>query len=35
MERVKYNRVEVNHGNMAKTLPVYEMYLNGGIVTKV
>ena len=27
MERVKYNRVEVNHGNMAKKFPVYEIYL--------
>ena len=29
MERVKYNRVEVNHGNMAKKFPVYEIYLDG------
>ena len=35
MERVKYNRVEVNHGNMAKKFPVYEIYLDGVIVTKV
>jgi len=33
MERVKYNRVEVNHGNMK--FPVYEIYLDGVIVTKV
>ena len=31
MERVKYNRVEVNHGNMAKKFPVYEIYLDGVI----
>ena len=35
MERVKYNRVEVNHGNMAKKFPVYDIYLDGVIVTKV
>ena len=35
MERVKYNRVEVNHGNMTKKFPVYEFYLDGVIVTKV
>ena len=35
MERVKYNRVEVNHGNMTKKFPVYEIYLDGVIVTKV
>ena len=35
MERVKYNRVEVNHGNMAKKFPVYVIYLDGVIVTKV
>ena len=31
MERVKYNKVEVSHGNIAKKFPVYVIY----IVTKV
>ena len=35
MERVKYNKVEVNHGNSLKKFPVYEIYLDGVIVTKV
>ena len=35
MERVKYNRVEVSHGNTAKKFPVYEIYLDGVIITKV
>ena len=35
MERVKYNKVEVSHGNIAKKFPVYEIYLDGVIVTKV
>ena len=34
MERVKMNKVEVSHGNTAK-FPVYEIYLDGVIVTKV
>ena len=29
MERVKYNKVEVSHGNIAKKFPVYEIYLDG------
>lgn len=35
MERVKYNKVEVYHGNSTKKFPVYEIYLDGVIVTKV
>ena len=35
MERVKYNRVEVSHGNTAKKFPVYEIYLDGVIITTV
>ena len=35
MERIKYNRVEVSHGNTAKKFPVYEIYLDGVIITKV
>lgn len=35
MERVKYNRVEVSHGNTSKKFPVYEIYLDGVIITKV
>ena len=35
MERVKYNRVEVNPGNMDKKFQVYEISLDGVIVTKV
>ena len=31
MERVKYNRVEVSHGNTSKKFPVYEIYLDGVI----
>ena len=34
MERVKYNRVEVSHGNTSKKFPVYEIYLDGVIITK-
>lgn len=35
MERVKYNKVVVAHGDTAKKFPVYEIYLDGVIVTKV
>ena len=35
MERVKYSEVEVKHGNSSKKFPVYEIYLDGMIVTKV
>lgn len=35
MERVKFSRVEVYHGNSPKKFPVYEIYLDGVIVTKV
>ena len=35
MERVKYNKVEVCHGDSQKKFPVYEIYLDGVIVTKV
>jgi hypothetical protein len=35
MERVKYSKVEVKHGNSSKKFPVYEIYLDGMIVTKV
>lgn len=35
MERVKYSKVEVQHGNSNKKFPVYEIYLDGMIVTKV
>mgnify|MGYP001623168570 FL=1 len=35
MERVKMNKVEVSHGNTIKKFPVYEIYLDGVIVTKV
>lgn len=35
MERVKYSKVEVYHGNSTRKFPVYEIYLDGVIVTKV
>ena len=35
MERVKYNKVEVCHGDSQNKFPVYEIYLDGVIVTKV
>ena len=35
MERVKYSKVEVKHGNSVKKFPVYEIYLDDMIVTKV
>lgn len=35
MERVKYSKVEVKHGNSVKKFPVYEIYLDDIIVTKV
>ena len=35
MERVKYNKVEVHHGDSEKKFPVYEIYLDNVIVTKV
>ena len=35
MERVKYSKVEVCHGDTAKKFLVYEIYLDGVIVTKV
>ena len=35
MERVKYSKVEVKHGNSSKKFPVYEIYLDGMMVTKV
>lgn len=35
MERVKFSRVEVYHGDCPKKFPVYEIYLDGVIVTKV
>ena len=35
MERVKYNRVEVSHSNTSNKFPVYEIYLDGVIITKV
>ena len=31
MERVKYNKVEVSHGNIAKKFPVYEIYLDESV----
>lgn len=34
MERVKYNKVEVCHGDSQKKFPVYEIYLDGVIVQK-
>ncbi len=35
MERVTFHKVEVHHGNTEKTYPVYEIYLDNMIVTKV
>lgn len=35
MERVKYSKVEVKHGNSVKKFPVYGIYLDDMIVTKV
>lgn len=35
MERIRYKKVEVYHGNETKKFPVYEIYLDGVIVTKV
>ena len=35
MERVKYNRVEVSHRNTAKKFPLYEIYLDAVIITKL
>ena len=35
VERVKFSRVEVYHGDSPKKFPVYEIYLDGVIVTKV
>ena len=35
MERVKYDKIEVHHGDSIKTYPVYEIYLDGMVVTKV
>ena len=35
MERVKMNKVEVSHGDCATKFAVYEIYLDGVIVTKV
>ena len=35
MQRVKYDKVEVYHGNSKKKCPVYEIYLDDMIVTKV
>ncbi len=35
MERVKMNKVMVSHGDTARKFPVYEIYLDGVIVTKV
>lgn len=35
MERVKLNKVIVSHGDSVKKFPVYEIYLDGVIVTKV
>ena len=35
MQRVKYDKVEVYHGNSKKKFPVYEIYLDDMIVTKV
>ena len=35
MERVKLNKVIVSHGDTVKKFPVYEIYLDGVIVTKV
>ena len=35
MERVKYDKVEVYHGNSKKKYPVYEVYLDDMIITKV
>ena len=34
MERVKYSKVEVKHGNSSKKFPVYEIYLDGMIVQR-
>ena len=33
MERVKYSKVEVKHGNSVKKFPVYEIYLDDMIVS--
>jgi hypothetical protein len=35
MERVKLNKVIVSHGDSERKFPVYEIYLDGVIVTKV
>jgi hypothetical protein len=35
MERVKLNKVIVSHGDSPTKFPVYEIYLDGVIVTKV
>ncbi len=35
MERVKMNKVMVSHGDTVRKFPVYEIYLDGVIVTKV
>lgn len=35
MQRVKYDKVEVYHGNSKKKYPDYEVYLDDMIVTKV
>ena len=35
MESVKYNRVEERNGKTYKKFPVYEIYLDGVIITKV
>ena len=35
MERVKFSRVEVYHGDSLKKFPVCRIYLDGVIVTKV
>ena len=35
MERVKLNKVIVSHGDSVKKFTVYEIYLDGVIVTKV
>ena len=35
MERVKYDKVEVYHSNSKKKYPVYEVYLDDMIITKV
>ena len=34
MERVKFSRVEVYHGDSPKKFPVYEIYLDGGHCNK-